>query len=166
MGHQNARWINHRIAAHRMNRRGQSLDTIADHLRVSTRSVSRYLALPCPEPLSTEPEVNLEDFYLKGACTQFPEYDWLTRSPAVQAECKAICEYCPVLKTCRTYGLNKGRDDAGIWGGLTKTNASARSHASARAASATTWWPPSSRGRREYPGRDLRAAAAGASGRG
>ena len=120
VGQQNARWINHRIAAHRMNRRGQSLDTIADHLRVSTRSVSRYLALPCPEPLSTRPEVNLEDFYLKGACTEFPEYDWLTRSPAVQAECKAICEYCPVLKKCRTYGLNKGRDDSGIWGGLTK----------------------------------------------
>ena len=120
VGHQNARWINHRIAAHRMHRRGQSPDTIADHLRVSTRSVSRYLALPCPEPLSTEPVVNLEDFYLKGACTEFPEYDWLTRSPAVQAECKAICEYCPVLKTCRTYGLNKGRDDSGIWGGLTK----------------------------------------------
>ena len=37
-----------------------------------------------------------------------------------QAECKAICEYCQVLKTCRTYGLNKGRDDSGIWGGLTK----------------------------------------------
>ena len=120
VGQQNARWISHRIAAHRMHRRGQSLDTIADHLRVSIRSVSRYLVLPCPEPLSTEPEVNLADFYLKGACTEFPEYDWLTRSPAVQAECKAICAHCPVLTTCRSYGLSKGREDSGIWGGLTK----------------------------------------------
>ena len=72
MGQQNARWINHRIAAHRMHRRGQSLDTIADHLRVSTRSVSRYLALPCPERLSTEPVVNLEDFYLEGRVHRVP----------------------------------------------------------------------------------------------
>lgn len=120
VGQQNARWISHRIAAHRMHRRGQSLDTIADNLRVTTRSVSRYLALPIPQPLSTEPEVRLADFYLDGACNEFPEYDWLSRSPGVQAECKAICEYCPVLQKCRTYGLSKGRDDAGILGGLTK----------------------------------------------
>ena len=72
VGQQNARWINHRIAAHRMNQRGQSLDTIADHLRVSTRSVSRYLALPCPEPLSAEAEVDLEDFYLDGRVRGVP----------------------------------------------------------------------------------------------
>jgi WhiB family redox-sensing transcriptional regulator len=117
---QNARWINHRITAHRMHRRGSSLDAIADHLRVHTRSVSRYLAMPCPDPLPTAPEVSLEEFYLKGACSEFPEYDWVSRSPGMQAECKAICEHCPVLKHCRTYGLTKGREDSGIWGGMTK----------------------------------------------
>ncbi len=121
-GHTNARWINHRIAAHRMNRRGQSIDTIADHLRVSTRSVNRYLALPCPDPLPATSEVSLEDFFMDGACGQFPEYDWLTRNPAMQAECKAICQHCPVLAKCRSYGLAKGREDAGIWGGMTRND--------------------------------------------
>ena len=112
--------------------------------------------------------MDLEDFYLKGACTEFPEYDWLTRSPAVQAECKTICGYCPVLKTCRTYGLNKGRDDSGIWGGLTKNERERQIARQRKSRSGTTWWPPSSRGRREYPGRDLRAArrAPAAAGRG
>ncbi|AGB27223.1 Transcription factor WhiB (plasmid) [Mycobacterium sp. JS623] len=104
-----------------MHGRGSSLDAIADHLRVSKRSVSRYLEKPCPEPLPTpQREVHLEDFYLKGACGEFPEYDWVSRSPGVQAECKAICQYCPVLQECRTYGLTKGREHSGIWGGLTK----------------------------------------------
>ncbi|MCH9732007.1 MAG: WhiB family transcriptional regulator [Actinomycetia bacterium] len=103
-----------------MNRRGQSVDTIADHLRVSTRSVNRYLALPCPDPLPTAVEVNLDDFYLEGACAGFPEYDWLTRSPTMQAECKAICRHCPVLAKCRTYGLTKGSEDSGIWGAMTR----------------------------------------------
>lgn len=113
--------IRHRITAHRMHGRGSSLDAIADHLRVSKRSVSRYLEKPCPDPLPTpEREVHLEDFYLKGACGEFPEYDWVSRSPSVQAECKAICQHCPVLGDCRTYGLTEGRDQCGIWGGLTK----------------------------------------------
>lgn len=116
----NPRWISHRIAAHRMNQRGQSLDAIADALRVTKRSVCRYLALPVPEPLSAEPEVDLVDFYLDGACNEFPEYDWLSRRPSVQAECKAICQYCPVLQKCRTWGLTKGRFESGIYGGLTK----------------------------------------------
>lgn len=120
VGQQNARWISHRIQAHRMHQRGQSLDTIADNLHVTKRSVGRYLSLPIPKPLSTEPEVSLADFYLDGACHEFPEYDWLSRRPVEQAECKAICEYCPVLQKCRIYGLAKGRNDSGILGGLTK----------------------------------------------
>ena len=120
-GRPNARWINHRITAHRMHRRGQSIDTIADHLRVSTWSVSWYLEKECPEPLAAEPEVTLQDFALDGACGEFPEYDWSTRSPAMQRECKAICQYCPVLEKCRSYGLNQGRNDSGIWGALTKS---------------------------------------------
>ncbi|MBS4730551.1 WhiB family transcriptional regulator [Mycobacterium sp. SM1] len=102
-----------------MRTRGQSLDAIADHLRVTKRSVSRYLALPCPEPLQAEPEVDLKDFYLDGACGSFPGLDWLSRSPRMQAECKAICAYCPVLTKCRSYGLARGRDERGIWGGMT-----------------------------------------------
>ncbi len=113
--------ISHRIAAHRMRRRGQSPETIADLLRVSVRSVHRYLSLECPEEVSSEPEVNLEDFFLQGACGGFPEYDWSTKNPSMQAECKAICEYCPVLKKCRNYGLQKGRTESGIWGGLNKS---------------------------------------------
>jgi len=120
LGQQKKRWINHRLTAHRMHSRGQSLDAIADYLRVHKRSVARYLALPCPEPLQVEAEVDLESFYLDGACGSFPEFDWLSRSPQMQGECKAICLYCPVLAKCRSYGLNKGRDDRGIWGGMTK----------------------------------------------
>lgn len=114
----NARWISHRITAHRMHRRGQSIHVIADTLRVSTRSVSRYLDLACPEPLQEE-EVGLEDFYMQGACGEFPEYDWTSRSLRMQAECKAICEHCPVLEKCRSYGLTKGRAELGIWGAMT-----------------------------------------------
>ena len=104
-----------------MYKRGQSLDAIADHLRVNKRSVSRYLALPCPQPLQVEAEVDLASFYRDGACGSFPELDWLSHSPLVQAEVKAVCAHCPVLAQCRSYGLNKGRDDSGIWGGMTKT---------------------------------------------
>lgn len=39
----------------------------------------------------------------------------------MQRECKAICQYCPVLEKCRSYGLNQGRNDSGIWGALTKS---------------------------------------------
>lgn len=115
----NTRWINHRITAHRMRSRGQSLDVIADYLRVTPRSVQRYLELPRPEPLPAKDEVDLADFVFRGACAEFPEVDWLSRSPLVQAEAKAICEYCPVLAKCRSYGLNKGRDQHGVLGGMT-----------------------------------------------
>lgn len=120
VGHHNPRWISHRITAHRMHRRGQSIDAIADHLRVSTRSVHRYLALPCPEPPPAEAEVNLIDFHIQGACGAFPELNWMSRSQLEQAECKAVCAHCPVLAQCRTWGLTKGRDECGVWGGLTK----------------------------------------------
>ncbi len=115
----NRRWINHRIEAHRMAERGQPQEVIADHLRVSVRSVSRYLALPCPEPVQTQ-EVSLDEFYLQGACGEFPELDWNTRSLTERAECKAVCTYCPVLAKCRAYGLTQGLQDVGVWGGLTR----------------------------------------------
>ena len=120
VGHQNTRWIHHRVVAHRMHRRGQPLDVIAEHLKVHKRSVNRYLALPCPEPVPAEPQVDLASFYSKGACNAFPEIDWFSRSPLGQADAKAVCAHCPVLAGCRTYGLTKGREDAGVWGGLTK----------------------------------------------
>lgn len=120
VGQQKKRWIAHRLTAHRMHSRGQSLDAIADHLRVNRRSVSRYLALPCPDPLPVE-AVELESFYLQGACGSFPELDWLSRSPLMQAQVKQVCEHCPVLARCRRYGLTKGLEDSGIWGGMTRT---------------------------------------------
>ena len=110
----NTRWISHRVTAHRMRKNGQSLDAIADHLRVTKRSVHRYLTLPCPQP---PVEMELVSFVAEGACAAFPEVDWLSRSPLVQAEAKAICEYCPVLAKCRSYGLSNGRDDGGVLGG-------------------------------------------------
>jgi WhiB family redox-sensing transcriptional regulator len=103
-----------------MRSRGHSLDAIANHLRVNRRSVNRYLALPCPEPPQAEADVDLGSFFMKGACGSFPELDWLSRSPLMQAECKAICLHCPVLAKCRSYGLNKGLDDRGVWGAMTK----------------------------------------------
>jgi WhiB family redox-sensing transcriptional regulator len=115
----NTRSINHRITAHRMRNRGQSPDAIADYLRVTPRSVHRYLSLPCPEPPPASEEGDLGSFVSKGACAAFPEVDWLSRSPLVQAEAKAICQYCPVLDECRSYGLNKGRDQRGVLGGMT-----------------------------------------------
>jgi WhiB family redox-sensing transcriptional regulator len=114
------RWIAHRSVAHRMRSRGQSVDAIAEHLRVNKRSVNRYLALPRPEPLGSAAEVDLASFYLDGACGSYPELDWLSRSPAVQARVKAVCAGCPVLTPCRGYGLNKGHEESGIWGGMTK----------------------------------------------
>jgi WhiB family transcriptional regulator, redox-sensing transcriptional regulator len=119
VGQQKRRWINHRVTAHRMHNRGQSLDSIADHLRVNKRSVSRYLALPCPQPLQAE--VDLTTFFMDGACGSFPELNWASRSPLMQAQCIAVCAHCPVLAKCRSYGLGKGRDNGGIWGGMTLT---------------------------------------------
>lgn len=120
VGHHNPRWISHRITAHKMHRRGASIDAIADHLRVAKRSVHRYLALECPEPPPVESEINLSDFHMQGACGAFPELDWTSRSQLEQTECKAVCAHCPVLAQCRTWGLTKGRDECGVWGGLTK----------------------------------------------
>lgn len=116
----NSRLTAHRLTAHRMDRRGSSIEAIADHLRVSKRSVMRYLAAPCPEPPAPKDDVQLDSFYREGACGSFPEYDWLTRSPLMQQECKAICEHCPVLARCREYGLTTGLDDFGVWGGWTR----------------------------------------------
>jgi WhiB family transcriptional regulator, redox-sensing transcriptional regulator len=118
-GQGNARWIQHRVMAHQMRGRGQSVDVIADHLRVSKRSVARYLAAPCPEPVAPVGEVRLGSFFMAGACGSFPELNWMSRSTREQAECKAICEHCAVLAQCRDYGLGKGRDEAGVWGGMT-----------------------------------------------
>jgi WhiB family redox-sensing transcriptional regulator len=118
VGEKKSRWIAHRFTAHKMNERGQSLDVIADHLRISARTVTRYLDLPCPEQPARE--VALEDFFMDGSCGGFPELDWQTRKLTMQRDCKAVCEYCPVLSKCRAYGLTKGCDDAGIWGGLTR----------------------------------------------
>jgi WhiB family transcriptional regulator, redox-sensing transcriptional regulator len=120
VGLQNQRWVSHRLTAHQMHSRGQSLDAIADHLQVHKRSVRRYLALPCPEAPQAEPQVYLGGFYMKGACGSFPELDWLSRSPLMQAETKAVCAHCPVLAQCRTFGLNEGLEEAGVWGGMTK----------------------------------------------
>jgi WhiB family redox-sensing transcriptional regulator len=119
-GDRNARLLAHRVTAHSMDRRGASLEAIAAHLRVSKRSVSRYLAAPLPEQPVTKAAVDLDSFYLDGACGSFPEYDWLSRSPLMQQQCKAICEHCPVLATCRKYGLTTGLEDVGVWGGLTR----------------------------------------------
>lgn len=116
--HRNSRWINHRITAHKMAERGQSTDVIADHLRVSCRTVARYLGLPRPDPRPRE--VALDDFFSEGACGHFPELNWLTRSLKEREECKAVCTYCPVLAECRAYGLTKGLDDTGVWGALTQ----------------------------------------------
>lgn len=119
-GQRNTRWINHRATAHTMHLRGQSLDVIADHLRVHKRSVSRYLALPRPEPVPDESEVDLASFYMTGACGSFPELDWLSRNRRDQEQAKLVCAHCPVLAKCRTYGLTAGDEESGIWGGLTK----------------------------------------------
>lgn len=113
-----ARWIANRITAHRMSERGQTIDAIADHLRVSSRSVNRYLALPCPP--APKQEVELQDFIWEGHCGAFPELNWNTRSRAMQEDCKAVCTYCPVLSKCRTYGLTTGIDDSGVWGALSQ----------------------------------------------
>lgn len=110
--------INNSIAAHRMFSLGLPPVKIAANLGVSKRSVIRYLDKPCPEPL--EEELNLTDFYLQGACGEFKELDWASRSRRVQAEAKAICQYCPVLAKCRNYALNKGRDEQGIWAAMTQ----------------------------------------------
>lgn len=114
----NTRWISHRITAHKMAERGQPLDVIADHLRVSYRTVGRYLSLPCPDPLPDA--VELEDFFSEGACGHFPELNWQTRSLKEREDCKAVCTYCPVLAKCRAYGLTKGLDDTGVWGALSQ----------------------------------------------
>jgi WhiB family transcriptional regulator, redox-sensing transcriptional regulator len=120
VGHQETRWVTHRLLAHRMRRRGLSVQAIADHLRVNKRSVNRYLALPCPDADTGARGVALGSFYLQGACGGFPDLDWLSRSPRRQAEAKAVCAHCPVLGQCRRFGLTTGLEESGIWGGLTK----------------------------------------------
>lgn len=116
----NSRLMAHRLTAHRMTERGSSLEAIADHLRVSKRSVMRYLNAPRPQEPAPKEEVSLADFYMKGACGSFPEYDWLSRSSLMQKKCKEICAHCPVLASCREWGLTTGLEDQAILGGLSR----------------------------------------------
>lgn len=116
----NSRLTAHRLTAHRMHERGSSHDAIAEHLRVSKRSVMRYLTAERPPEAAPVKQVGLADFYMKGACGSFPEYNWLSRSSVMQKRCKEICEYCPVLAQCREWGLTDGLEDQAILGGLTR----------------------------------------------
>lgn len=125
----------HRLAAHKMRSRNAPIDVIADHLRVSTRTVGRYLAKPRPEEPAPAKEVKLADFFMQGACGSFPEYNWMSRSSLVQKECKAICAHCPVLAACREYGITTAVDDYSILGGMSprERRAEARRRAAAAA---------------------------------
>lgn len=99
---------------------GESRGTIAEHLGVKKRSVSRYLSLACPEPLPRSGnQVTLRSFYMEGACGKHPELNWASQSLLMQARVKAVCWQCPVLAKCRNYGLPNGRNDIGVWGAMT-----------------------------------------------
>lgn len=102
-----------------MYERGAPKEAIAEHLGVEKRSVSRYLGLPCPEPLSRTGEVPLRSFYMEGACGKHPELNWASQSLLMQARVKEVCQRCPVLAECRNYGLTNGRNDIGVWGAMT-----------------------------------------------
>lgn len=108
-----------RYVAHRMRRRGTSVAAIAAHLRVDVRSVGRYLAAPCPEEPSAEAKPDLS-FRLHAACGNRIDIDWFSENQVKVAEAKAVCAHCPVLARCRNYGLTAGRNEVGIWGGLTE----------------------------------------------
>jgi len=105
-----------------MHRRGQPNEVIAELLKVHVRSVSRYLAAPCPEPIAeAEAEVEVASFYMKGACAGGRDIDdWFSEDSIAQARAKAVCSHCPVLAMCRMYGISKSANEDGIWGGLTK----------------------------------------------
>jgi WhiB family transcriptional regulator, redox-sensing transcriptional regulator len=98
---------------------------IAEHLNVERRSVSRYLAAPCPE--RPGPQEELASFYMDGACYHRGDLDWFCDDQdddgapdlAGISAVKAVCAKCPVLVKCRNWGLSVGREEAGIWGGLT-----------------------------------------------
>lgn len=108
-----------RAAAHRMSRRNESIDTIAGVLGVNRRTVFRYLNQDCPDG-PTEREVELEDFYMWGSCYKNSDLDWFADTTAGRKEAQKVCETCPVLEGCRSYGLNKGLRETGLWGGLTQ----------------------------------------------
>jgi len=109
-----------RYIAHTMRRRGTPLDAIAEHLKVEKRSVTRYLAHPCPEaPPGLDEPVKLDDFIWRGACAG--QGDVMFREdPAGIAAAKRFCAGCPVMSECRSYGLTTGKHDVGVWGGLSE----------------------------------------------
>ncbi len=115
--------IRNRYAAHQMHQRGLPPAEIAAVLQVATRSVFRYLKNECPPPPPppVRQEVQLDSFYLEGACYERLDIEWATTKNKAQiAAAKAVCAQCPVLQKCRTYGLTTGLDDWGVWGGLTR----------------------------------------------
>lgn len=107
-----------RYLAHTMRGRGVPLAVIASHLSVDMRSVSRYLAAPCPPSPAAEPKPDLS-FRVRGACGNRPDIDWFSDNQARIAEAKKVCSTCPVLAQCRNYALAAG-DLCGVWGGLTE----------------------------------------------
>ncbi|MFV8169689.1 WhiB family transcriptional regulator [Mycobacterium sp. DBP42] len=106
-----------RYVAHEMNDRGTPPPLIAAHLKVDVRSVTRYLQ--SPRPAKPEELVTLDSFFLRGACKGRAAL-MFSDEPEDQEQAKQICADCPVLMQCRSYGLTTGRQEGGIWGGLTE----------------------------------------------
>ena len=109
-----------RRTAHRMAGRGQSVGQIAAELKITKRTVFRYLQDPPPPPAPLLPEVDLASFYMLGACFGRYDIEWTTERPDQIEAAKSVCATCPVMQRCRAYGVGKGLGDEGIWGGLTK----------------------------------------------
>lgn len=110
-----------RYLAHTMYGRGMHLAEIAEQLRVTERTVCRYLRQERPEaPSRQQTTPLLESFHQQGSCRTHLELDWFTDDKYEIRELKAICAQCPVLANCRAYALSGLTDEWGVWGAMTR----------------------------------------------
>lgn len=97
--------------AQHLYRRGFTSGQIAVKMRVTDRTILRWLHKPLPPP-----EYWDTSWMRHGLCGQIGGDAWALNSLNIKAA-KEVCHRCEVMEQCRAYAL--AHDElTGVWGGL------------------------------------------------
>jgi WhiB family transcriptional regulator, redox-sensing transcriptional regulator len=93
---------------------------MASDPRVPRKSTTRRV----PAAIPVVPPTPILSWILEAACADADPETFSAATPEAEAEAKAICAGCPVLRQCRDYALATAQE-WGIWGGLSEAERSA-----------------------------------------